>query len=511
MKKQRILSLVFALVLLLGTATACGKKEEAKKPTESGIATLAAAKAAIEAGDYEDAYRYLITDESAEATELLSKFAFVPVEHTFERDGEADSKTVYTYDENGNLLSVNDDGTYAYDHFTYTYDDQGRMVFAKYTEGYEVTLSYDETGCTITHGSEWTRIENDLLESYPSSHESATAENGWCDKGVWHILYNEKRQILGYKLVCTVCDVEETEAPHTYDEQGRLLTVDNGINGKDIYTYDEQGRLLTKYNGGYRGTWIKDSYTYDENGNKIKWEYESCSWADSDYQEDADPEYILITGCSVYTYDEKGNLIKAEGTGYWQDQYWFTDEVVITGRSDLSEYTLNITYDSQGRITESEIDSIDKYSDGREYRTYRKETYTYDSDGTCTILCTDENNVTLGKRINYADGSNEQWRKNADDSELSLKRYQKFDEFGNRIEEGNNSAKSTDTYQLVYYPEGIPTLYMREDVMPDLAVRQLWRINISMPEFARRAVNFTREEWFRYAHLCEVLGIEIPS
>lgn len=505
MKKQRILSLALALVLLLGTATACGKKkEEAKKPTESGIATLAAAKAAIEAGDYEAAYRYLITDESAEATELLSKFAFVPMEYTVERDGEADSKTVYTYDENGNLLSVKDD-------WTYTYDDQGRMVFAKYTEGYEVTLSYDETGCTITQGSEWTRIENDLLASYPGSHESATAENGWCDKGVWHILYNEKGQILGYKLVCTVCDVEETDYSYTYDEQGRLLTVDNGINGKDIYTYDEQGNLLTKYNGGYRGTWIKDSYTYDENGNKIKWEYEYCSLDYSNSQEDADPEYKLITGCSVYTYDEKGNIIKAEGTGYWQDQYWFTDALfVITGCSDLGGYTLNITYDGQGRITEREIDSIDKYSDGREYRTYRKETYTYDSDGTCTILCTDENNVMLGKRINYADGSNEQWCKNADDSELSLKRYEKFDEFGNRIENGNDSAKATDTYQLVYYPEGIPTLYMREDVMP-IAVRYLWRINISMPEFARRAVNFTREEWFRYAHLCEVLGIEIPS
>lgn len=505
MKKQRILSLVFALVLLLGTATACGKKkEEAKKPTESGIATLAAAKAAIEAGDYEDAYRYLITDESAEATELLSKFAFVPVEYTREKDGEADSKTVYTYDENGNLLSVNDD-------FTYTYDDQGRMVLANLYKVDKVILSYDETGCTITRGSDWVRIEDDLLASYPGSHESATAENGWCDKGVYHIIYNEKGQILGYKLVCTVCDVEETDYSYTYDEQGRLLTDDAGINGKDIYTYDEQGRLLTKYNGGYGGTWIKDSYTYDENGNKIKWEYEDYSWDYSNLQEDADPEYILTTGCSVYTYDEKGNLIKAEGTGDWQDQYWFTDEGFgITSHGDLSEYTLNITYDGQGRITEREFDSIDKYSDGREYRTYRKETYTYDSDGTCTILCTDENNVTLGKRINYADGSNEQWCKNADDSELSLKRYEKFDEFGNRIENGNDSAKGTDTYQLVYYPEGIPTLYMREDVMP-LAVRYLWRINISMPEFARRAVNFTREEWFRYAHLCEVLGIKIPS
>ena len=116
----------------------------------------------------------------------------------------------------------------------------------------------------------------------------------------------------------------------------------------------------------------------------------------------------------------------------------------------------------------------------------------------------------MGKKINYADGSNEQWRKNADDSELSLKRYEKFDEFGNSIESGNDSAKGTDTYQLVYYPEGIPTLYMR-DVASDLDVHYLWYINISMPEFARRAVNFTREEWFRYAHLCEVLGIKIPS
>lgn len=171
---------------------------------------------------------------------------------------------VYTYDEQGNMLTKN---TYHMDSeepsYTdvYTYDEQGRKLTYQYSDQYDhfelTEYIYDELGI--------------LTES---------------------LSYDKEKEL-------------SSRTVYTYDERGNILEEQyydkdgNPVNGKSYeYTYDEDGRILTQketYNQGSSN--ILFEYTYNEQGLLLT---ETWNFGNG------------ITKFFEYSYDEQGILLEKQ-------------------------------------------------------------------------------------------------------------------------------------------------------------------------------------------------------
>lgn len=159
------------------------------------------------------------------------------------KDGDEESVTEKTYDEQGNILSVNVDGMLSGSYETYenTYED-GKLVEVKIYESGELfsLTRYDSDGNRILHigydgesGEEWSRTEY-------------TYENG--------------------KLV-KVVDFDNGEKTYeelyTYNATGKLTersrSVTDGESQRSVYRYDEAGNI-TGFKR-YEGEEVKADYT----------------------------------------------------------------------------------------------------------------------------------------------------------------------------------------------------------------------------------------------------------
>lgn len=151
--------------------------------------------------------------------------------YTSENDEPPTSRTIYTYDTDGNIIKED-----------FYYNDRLRH----YTE-YE----YDENGIMISD-TNYTNLDNGEV------HEIRT-----------EYIYNDNG-ILSAKQ--TYQNGHESYSHHyEYDEQDRLIkdTSYGRINSYCSYSYDENGNLSEITNYGEFGVTITD-YTYDENNRLIK-------------------------------------------------------------------------------------------------------------------------------------------------------------------------------------------------------------------------------------------------
>ena len=497
MKKHSIISLVLALMVLVSGVTACGKTNG-----KACISTLAEAKAAIKDGAYEEAYRYLMTDNSAEATELLSKLVFVPVRTETVR---GDYLNIWTlqYDEQGNLLSQRA-GTDDVEKWRGTYDEQGRLIVADYiSDNITYRLVYDDSGVTVTDkdGDFRYRYENGRL---------VCETDGICsdecnDYRLRYYSYNEQGQMTAESIRCPVCGVSE-EYINSFDADGRLLK-----DKENTYAYDAQGNMVLHLKGDDTQSeeeWTRYTYTYDANGNKIKEEYAhykpGYTLMFSEYDVRV-VEPVSQEGSTVYTYDNKNRLIKAEGKGYWQDKYLLADSSLsYSGSGDLGSYTMEYTYDAQDRMIEQEFECFYKYSDNEqedEY-IYRKQTATYGKNGAYTAIAVDENNVTLGKTIVGENGNKEIWHNRVNEKtgqrEWILQFAYTYDEFGNLVHRDSygGTATSITEYELRYYPNGFYNGYIE-------GKENLWFTGVSRPALEKRLTDgsLTQEEIRKYEAL----------
>lgn len=186
MRLQKWLSGLLAGVMLLGLA-ACGGETVSVSVEESALT----AQEAIEKGDYETAYKLLKPDNNPEAQEVLKKLIFVPAVWEWKSDDQ-EGRVEFTYDDNGNPLSMKEtengnvyETVYKYDangHLcssvhtsrgevtltvTYTCDEQGRVVREQRTDEYETTTytyAYDAEGHLVDDD----RIPDTYLYVYDS-------------------------------------------------------------------------------------------------------------------------------------------------------------------------------------------------------------------------------------------------------------------------------------------------------------------------------------------------------
>lgn len=322
MKKLFSLLLCAALLLsaMTGALTSCSGVDEKKEAKYTAAVALIAngnyesAYAAFkELGDYKDSEKYLsgfmyfpsvtsydLYDRSGVMTTTFGSYN-LPVrllsKGTIDGEGEYTKDGWYSYDSKGNWMRqavLYNDDFLAYD---YTYDANGDVIKAEYTEGGAVVavhlFAYDENRLLIRESYE----ENGVIY-YEYQHTYDADGNlikSVCEAGginyVYDFVYNEDGNLINERGESS--DGSTYNIDYTYNDDGNMIKnvrSDNGeISATLDFTYDSNKNLI-KEEWSYPDE-TKDVYTqeYDENGNMIK---KVNTYADGTV-ESAEWQYIL--------------------------------------------------------------------------------------------------------------------------------------------------------------------------------------------------------------------------
>jgi len=331
----------------------------------------------------------------------------------------------YTYDENGNVVSVQDlqkqKTTYEYTNndltketlptgaeLNYTYDSYHNVTRATTEEGQVYEFTYDtwgnNTSVSIVNGS--SRITSTAAYSTDGNRLLKTTD---ALGKVTTYDYDQNTNVL--KSVKYPEDTDATKTTYTYDSMYRVASAaantDTGLNLSASYSYSDD--LLTKiqtpsatYNFTYGdfalrtnvkvGEQTLASYTYADitkllteldygNGDEVKYTYDTKGRLLTQTYEDGD----TVT----YTYDNNGALarVKDSATGITTTYFYdFTDRMVKYTESGTGySHTVGYAYDNINNLT-TQVETINGVE--------RSTSYTYDQDNRVTSKQTGNTKVT---------------------------------------------------------------------------------------------------------------------
>lgn len=506
---KKWISLALALSMVLGLV-ACG--DEA--PTFSAeITSVETAKDALAAGAYEQAYAYLMTDESDEATELLKQLVFVPTKTTVKQVEGEDTyayTTVYTYDEKGNFLTLTktEDGAesvWPLQRWECTYDQQGRLLTSQHFlnshmlvrlhksipdgDGYVV----EEYGArTELSADGYEVIEGNVMSTYRLDHQNRlVSAGGDLDLSNLKKSYDDEGNLVAVESA-------SLSITATYDEQDRLQSVktesSDNASKEIVYTYDKNGNRLicarrTKESDKI-ARFDQDSetaYTYDDNGNCLTVEWTSVTTS----MEEGKAKEERTYGKQSYTYDQQGRLVKEEGTGdRWPAEVWVAKSHYTGG-----DYTKEYTYDEQGRLTQQTFDYFRRYEFEFDDEPFEEALFytiesTYAGDGTRTDTYL-FGGAPYHKTVQTPQGwLLEEWHRG--DQGLTLEQSYQYDRFGNVIHYAGGQTTTVTEWELKYYPNGFPYAFVL-GIYSNIQVNvSLWPAEVcGMPEAVKeRLVGF---------------------
>ncbi len=261
----------------------------------------------------------------------------------------------FTYDPNGNLATVTDRKNQT---TTHTYDGTNRRIRTEYADGSSVRFAYDPAGNLLTATDSLTGtitrtydVLNRLTgETGPQGtvtygYDAANRRAALQASGLQPVTY-------GYDANSRLTGVTQATqaATLTYDPSSRrtTLTLPNGITV--TYTYDDASRLIAQTYTGPGGPLGNLTYQYDATGNRIG---TGGSWARtllpaSVPTADYDATNAQLTfGPVTQTFDTNGNLLtQTEGaattTYTWDARNRLTQ---LNGPST----TASFAYDAIGR------------------------------------------------------------------------------------------------------------------------------------------------------------------
>lgn len=271
------LMLISMLCVTLGSCFLSSEdnRDDKAEEYEAAIVLLAncdyvGAKAAFEAlGDYKDAKEYLskfyympvsfeydMTDKKGTNDVAYNGINLPISETTMRSDVQAISK--FAYDDNGNIIEQlmikNTAGDPEISRYVYTYDNQGNLITANYTahDGYKAsyTFEYDEKGNNVRQIYTDDYNEYEYLMTYDANGNMTRQE----------IVYNGESQVLNIDI--------------TYDDNGRIVkevcTYDANTQETLDYTYDEKGNCTKEVFTYVDGKQSIHDFTYDDYGNVIQ-------------------------------------------------------------------------------------------------------------------------------------------------------------------------------------------------------------------------------------------------
>jgi len=267
----------------------------------------------------------------------------------------------FTYDDNGNPVSITQPGEV--NPFTFTYNDQNRLVQSREPNGNTVDYSYDDaeniTGITLTvaravYQSHYTYDANDRVTSITEYGNNTLNFSYGANDRLNSLVYpNGIQEDISYDAANKVTEVKHSttsgtvilQENYTYDGEGNKLTVTDKNNKTVQYTYDALNRL-TSETDPYTGE--KTVYEYDPAGNRTKktvYNPDGTVKETTVYTYNQANELVDVNGIT-YSYDANGNL-----TGDGKRTYIWDAENRLVEVRDVSTGQLiaSFTYDGQGR------------------------------------------------------------------------------------------------------------------------------------------------------------------
>ena len=298
--------------------------------------------------------------------------------------------TTYTYDVNGNMLSVSvplGGGTFATT--SYTYNSFGEVLTTTDPLGNVTTNAYD------THGN--------LLSVTSPKPNAGTASS------VTQFTYNslgELTQItdplgnpttLTYYatgLINTITDAQQNVTTYVYDGHGNRTSVTDAMNNVTTFAYDTGDRLKTITYPGSTGT-TGFAYDYrgrrtsvtDQNGKTTTYAYDDADRLTSvtdaatpgnvtTYGYDTENNLTSIQDANSHTttfvYDAFGRVSKTIFPAGTAEYYYYDAIGNLTSKTDRKGQTIDYTYDQLNRLLQK------AYPDSTAVN------YTYDNDSRLT-------------------------------------------------------------------------------------------------------------------------------
>ena len=329
------------------------------------------------------------------------------------------AKTTYTYDDNGNITEKRFyTNSSSYTRETYTYNSMNRQatksVYAQYMDisGYSATgttslaltttYTYDLNGNPLTikdANNITTTYTYDLMDRQLSVSQPGLNENGATVTITTSQTYDWAGNVL------TATDELARVSTYIYDKRGFLTQIKNALNGIQYYTYDLAGRKTAEvsssnYSTGAIHTLPRTEYTYDLMG-RILTEKEY-------YRDEGATQKSFVN--KKYTYDDNGNVTKLQdalgvagnyGTNYEYDKANRVIKVTDPARQQAGgSHTTLTSYDGLGRIANT--------TDAKNVVTM----YTYDNNGNVlTVTVGGERTLTntydlCGNLLTSKDGNN---------------------------------------------------------------------------------------------------------
>ena len=306
-------------------------------------------------------------------------------------DGTEQGRMIFTYDEAWNLIEIDD----SWADYTFTVDDLGRVTktvedIVGFSTDITLDYTYDANGnrktmaATIGIGTfgdadyENTYVYDDL-NRLTRIEQTDQGENAVADKLI-KFAYNALGQLTYVERFENLIGTDEAlrtaytydganrmnalqhrdvdgvghssqlaEYDYTYDDMGRIESIDSTQDGVSDYTYDSLGQLTHANHATGR---TDESYTFDETGNRIGGDYVVSAKNRTDESTDYE-----------YEYDRNGNRIKRLDTSdnsyelYTFDHRNRLTDVDFYNSSDTLLKTIDYAYDAFNRMVRRTFDA----------------------------------------------------------------------------------------------------------------------------------------------------------
>src|ERR1043166_3685507 len=301
----------------------------------------------------------------------------------------SDAVTTYTYDPNGNRVTMTDPVTNI---TTYTYDAVNRLVLTTNAAGDVTACTYDPVGNRLTttepNGNITTNIYDGLNRLVAARDQAGLISSYGYDP-------------VGNRLTAT--DGNTNTTAYAYDALNRLITTTDRLGNSTTYSYDPVGNLVTNvdrigritmymYDGLNRPTSMVDAlgntttHSYDAVGNQTA--MTDPNGHTTTYMYDALDRRVVETypdpppNSRTNVYDAVGNLISRTDQRGQVTTYSYNDLYFLTNRNyQPSGINDRFTYDLSGRMLSAE-------------RAGWVDTFAY--DGASRLITTTQNGQTVG-------------------------------------------------------------------------------------------------------------------
>jgi len=286
-------------------------------------------------------------------------------------DGTTYNETVYTYDDQGNILTIKE--------YVEAKSIYGNALDATGTQMLETTLAYDGNNnllsSTLPDGT-FVTYTYDANNNQTSQSMTTTDENSST------VTSNVSKTYDYMGNVVSSTDAEGNQTTNTYDVNGNLLTTTDANGGVSAYYYDYAGRLIAEVAPEHYdinkqlSEMTRVEYTYDNSGRLYQ--------TKDIYYDMASQTFKTIVAVT-YTYDSNGNVLtEMDALGAVKSYTYYYDgslKTELTPEAAAMGYAYNAHYsydggnrliqsiDGQGVITEFEYDKM-----GNQLRIQMRET-----------------------------------------------------------------------------------------------------------------------------------------